>query len=260
MPLAPKDSSASLAYEIAGTGPRLALVHGFTQTRKCWGPIASDLAQDHELVMIDAPGHGDSAGVRADLVEGGELMARTAGAATYIGYSMGGRFIVHTALDHPHLVQALVLIGATAGVEDADERAARIEDDEARARRIEEVGVEAFVDEWLTLPLFAGLSPEVACRDERLANTAEGLASSLRLAGTGTQTPSWDRLSELTMPVLVMAGELDTKFVTLGERMAAAIGPNATFVTVEGAGHTAHLEAPERFLAFLRSWLADHGL
>ena len=238
----------------------LALVHGFTQTRRCWAPVADELAADHELVLVDAPGHGRSSDVAADLVAGGALISETVGAATYLGYSMGGRFVLHTALERPELVEGLVLIGATAGIEDPAERARRVAEDEQRAQRIERIGVEAFVDEWLRLPLFAGLPAEAACRDERLENRADGLAASLRLAGTGTQLPTWERLGELTMPVLVVAGADDTKFVALGHRMATAIGPNAAFETVPGAGHTAHLEQPERFLSLLRRWLAAHHL
>ncbi|QGG95523.1 alpha/beta fold hydrolase [Actinomarinicola tropica] len=243
-----------------GTGPRLALVHGFTQTRRCWGPIAEDLAADHELVLLDAPGHGRSADVALDLVDGGRALADTAGPATFVGYSMGGRFALHAALERPAQVRALVLVGATAGIESADERAQRREDDEARARRIEEIGVDRFLDEWLALPLFAGLSPEAACREERRENTAAGLASSLRLAGTGTQLPSWHRLGELSMPVLVVAGADDEKFLTLGTRLAEAVGGDVEIAAIEGAGHTAHLEQPGRFLAVLRPWLAARGL
>lgn len=243
-----------------GDGPPLALVHGFTQTRRCWGPVADDLAVDHELRLVDAPGHGLSSDVVADLVDGGVLVAEVAGPTTLLGYSMGGRFALHAALERPHLVTGLVLVGATAGLEDPDERRARILDDEARADRIEDIGVDAFLDEWLALPIFAGLSTEAACRTERLENSSAGLASSLRSAGTGTQVPSWDRLGSLTMPVLVVAGADDAKFVALGRRLVDGIGANATFATVEGAGHTAHLERPERFLALLRPWLAEHRL
>ena len=238
-----------------GTGPLLALVHGFTQTRKCWGPVAGDLAPDHELILVDAPGHGLSNAVAADLATGGELIADAAGPATYVGYSMGGRFALHSALARPDVVERLVLIGATAGLESADERAARITDDDQRAARIEEIGVDAFLDEWLALPLFAGLDEATACRAERRENTAAGLASSLRLAGTGTQIPTWHRLGELQMPVLVVAGALDTKFAALGDRLVESIGRNADLALIDDAGHTAHLEQPERFLATLRGWL-----
>ena len=245
----------ALHADVVGAGPRLALVHGFTQTRRSWGPVADDLARDHELVLVDAPGHGRSAELHADRATAGRLVADVAGPAVYVGYSMGGRIVLHTALERPDLVRGLVLIGATAGLESADERAARVADDEARARRVEAIGVAAFLDEWLALPLFAGLSPAAAGRDARLENTAAGLASSLRLAGTGTQEPSWHRLGEISAPTLVVAGADDTKFVALGQRLAAGIGANATFATVAGAGHTAHLEQPAAFLAVLRPWL-----
>src|SRR5690606_23536537 len=117
------------------------------------------------------------------------LLGDAAGPATYVGYSMGGRLALHLALARPDLVRRLVLIGATGGIDDEDDRAARRAADERLAAHLEQVGVATFVDEWLAQPLFAGLSPTAAARDERLANTAEGLASSLRLAGTGTQEP-----------------------------------------------------------------------
>lgn len=241
-------------------GPPIVLVHGFTQTNRCWAPIDDDLATDHELVAIDAPGHGGSSDITADLAAGGRLLAESAGPATYLGYSMGGRFALHAALARPDLVHGLVLVGATAGIDDPDERAARVKEDEARADRIESIGVEAFLDEWLRLPIFAGLPPESSHRTERLRNTPAGLASSLRLAGTGTQEPTWDRLHGLTMPVLVIAGAHDAKFVALGHRLVDSIGASASFAAIPGAGHTAHLEQPGAFLAVLRPWLASHGL
>ena len=59
------------------------------------------------------------------------------------------------------------------------------------------------------------------------------------------------------MPVLVLAGEHDERFAALGRRMAGAIGGNATFATVAGAGHAAHLEQPDAFLAVLRAFLSS---
>ena len=64
--------------------------------------------------------------------------------------------------------------------------------------------------------------------EQRLTNTAEGLASSLRLAGTGAQKDLWPDLPTLEMPVLVVTGQRDPKFDGIGDRMAEAIGPTAT--------------------------------
>jgi 2-succinyl-6-hydroxy-2,4-cyclohexadiene-1-carboxylate synthase len=249
-----------LHAERDGSGPRLVLVHGFTQTRRCWGGVASRLSTDHEVVRVDAPGHGRSAQVRADLVAGAELLAAAAGRGTYVGYSMGARLCLHTALLHPAAVRGLVLIGGTAGIDDPDERAQRRHRDQRTAAHLREVGVERFVDEWLDQPLFAGLPPGDACRAERLENTAEGLASSLELAGTGSQEPAWEQLGRIEVPVLAVAGAEDAKFAALAERLATSVGPGAEHVLVPAAGHTAHLEQPDAFLDVLRPWLARHGL
>ncbi len=249
-----------LHAERTGSGPPLVLVHGFTQTSRCWGPEADDLARDHEVIRVDAPGHGRSAAILAGLRTGGRLIADQGGEATYLGYSMGARFCLHLALARPELVRGLVLLGGTAGIEDDDERAARRVADLETADHLRDQGLAGFLDTWLRQPLFAGLPPDRAFRQERLENTVDGLRGSLDQAGTGAQDPSWHRLGQLEMPVLVMAGTNDTKFASIATRMAAEIGDNATLALIEGAGHAAHLEQPDRFLAALRPWLATHQL
>lgn len=238
--------------------PPLVLLHGFGQTARCWGAVGTDLALDHPVTRPDAPGHGDAARVQADLVTTAGLLAATGGRAIYVGYSMGARMALHVAVHHPEMVERLVLVGGTAGIEDRDDRAARQDQDRQNAARLRVEGVEAFFATWFDQPLFAGLPAEARFLDERRRNTAEGLASSLEQAGTGSQYPLWDRLSELEMPVLVMAGARDERYAALAARMADTIGGNAEVALVPEAGHTAHLERPEAFLAVLRPWLDRH--
>jgi len=246
--------------ERRGRGPRLALVHGFTQTSRSWDGVADDLATDHELVLLDAPGHGESTEVRADLVTASGLLARSAGPSTWIGYSMGARLCLHVAVHHPEAAQGLVLLGATAGIEDDTERAARRAQDQATAARLAEEGVDAFLEGWLAQPLFAGLPRDQAGLGDRRRNTVAGLSSSLELAGTGSQEPPWERLAGIAVPVLAMAGAEDARYAALAERIAASVGGPAEVALVPGAGHAAHLEQPAAFLAAVRPWLARHGL
>ena len=168
--------------------------------RPLWPPTTSWCWSTHRAT---AP----RPGVELDLWGAGRAVAEAGGAGTYLGYSMGGRICLHAALARPER-------GRPAG---ADQR-------HRRTRRPRRPGDAAGppTSGWPTTcwpsawrPSWTSgwpsrcsprLDPEQAHRRARLANTAAGLASSLRLAGTGTQEPLWDRLSELTMPVLVVAG------------------------------------------------------
>ena len=232
------------------------LAHGFTQTAQSWSLVQQLLRARgfDDSKAIDLPGHGSAGDVRADLLGSADHLVAAGGRTTYIGYSMGGRVSLHAALAHPDVVERLVLIGATAGIDNVDARAQRRTDDELLADRIETIGVEAFIDEWLQNPLFAGLTPNQALREDRLHNTADGLASSLRLAGTGTQAPLWDRLIEISCPVLLLVGQQDQKFRAIAERMATAL-PNAELLAIGDAGHSVHLEQPERTVDALIDWL-----
>ena len=246
----------NLHSETWGRGRRLVFVHGFTQTGRTWRPIAERFAEGYEVVLVDAPGHGGSADIEVDLASGAELLGSTGGTATYLGYSMGGRLALNLALSRPDLVERLVLIGATAGIDDPHERAARRRADDELAATIERDGVPAFIDRWLENPLFARLPADAAALADRRRNSVSGLTSSLRLAGTGAQEPSWDRLYALPMPVLVLAGEHDEKFRALGERLADSIGANARFEIVPDAGHPAHLERPDAVAGQIDRFLA----
>jgi 2-succinyl-6-hydroxy-2,4-cyclohexadiene-1-carboxylate synthase len=237
-------------------GGRVVLVHGFTQTLRSWGPVATRLAARRQVVRVDLPGHGGSRGVRVGFAEATRLVGEAGGVGVYVGYSLGGRLCLRLALDRPDLVNGLVLIGASPGIADPAERAGRRADDEALAGRIEREGVAAFLERWLAGPLFATLPAETAGLDERLANTPEGLASALRRLGTGVQEPLWDRLATVAPPTLLVAGALDAKFGAIAREMAAAIGPAARVVLVPGAGHAVHLERPAELAGLVEEFLA----
>ncbi len=249
-------SDQGLAAEVWGRGERLVLAHGFTQNSRCWGPFGHDLAADHQVVAVDLPGHGrtDPAHDTADLPTAGRLLADAGGDAVYVGYSMGGRTALHAALAHPERVRALVLIGATAGMDDPAARAARRQADDALAAELAAGGLPAFLERWLANPLFAGLPPAAAAVEQRRANRPDGLAASLRHTGTGTQEPLWGDLERLTMPVLVLAGADDAKFTAEASRLVEHL-PRARMRTLPGT-HAVHLAQPTASAAAVRSFLA----
>ena len=242
-------------------------LHGFTQGPGSWDRVVAALDPSLQIVRVTLPGHGPegsasaqarfpfeaAAGLVADAV------AEAAGPepATWVGYSLGGRLALRIALDRPDLVDALVLLGATAGIPDPADRAARREMDERLADGLERKGLERFIEGWLAQALFSRLSRAAAGVEERRRGTVDGLASALRLLGTGAQEPVWDRLGELGVPVLLMAGEHDTKFSALAFRLATAIGDNAGLTFVPSAGHAAHLERPDSVATILSRFLSS---
>jgi 2-succinyl-6-hydroxy-2,4-cyclohexadiene-1-carboxylate synthase len=227
---------------------RAVLLHGFTQTGTSWDPVVRALGPEWHAAAPDLRGHGRAADARPVTFETirEDLDVVIAGETEVVaGYSMGGRLALDWAVTRRWSAGRLVLVGASPGLADPDERGARRTEDERLAVRVLEVGVETFADEWAGRELFAGQSDEVAvaARAERLRQTSRGLAAVLRGVGTGVMRPLWDRLGEVAVPVTLVVGERDSKFRDVAERMAGLL-PRAGVVVVAGAGHAVHLEAP----------------
>ncbi|HTD07287.1 MAG TPA: alpha/beta fold hydrolase [Solirubrobacteraceae bacterium] len=224
------------------------LLHGFSGTRRAWdGVIALLDAERYRPLALDLPGHGDADDARqpitfADCVQ--TVLALAPERFTLCGYSLGGRVALHIALAAPEHVSRLVLVSCSAGIEDPHERASRREADDQLARDLEREPFEAFIDRWRTQPLFAGEPPSVGelARADQRRNDPEALAAVLRGLGAGAMEPLWGRLGELSMPVTVIAGARDVKYVSLGQRMVERL-PAARLLVVEG-GHGLVLENP----------------
>lgn len=242
--------------------PIIAL-HGFTGRGSDWA-LPREKLKGHAWLAPDLPGHGSASGVTpADLPAHLAAIARARGFFSehpvLIGYSMGGRVALHAALAMPEAFSALVLIGASPGLADPAERVARRGADAELAGRILKTDTPAFLAEWDAQPLLAGrhATPEpwkTRSLEARRQNSPEGLAASLAGVGTGTLEPLWDRLGEIRIPTLVLAGANDAKFTDIARRMAGKI-PGAIFAGVEGAGHAAHLEKPDTTAALIAAWL-----
>lgn len=248
----------SLPVDSHGSGEPFVWLHGFTQTRRSAQNYLTIVAGRHEIVTPDLPGHGEASEVVANLDRAGQLVIDALPTTPCFlgGYSMGARIALHAALIEPRAIKALVLLGATRGMSSPNDRALRQRDDEARAARIDEIGVDAFLDEWLAGPLFTALPDDPVDRAARSTN-AQGLASSLRNCGTGTQRFLTDELSRLTMPVLLMAGANDEKFA--GEAFEMALHfPDAHVAIIPDAGHAAHLEQPEFVANVVCEFLANY--
>ena len=254
-----KVNGISLNVELAGEGPPLMLLHGFTGCADGWRPMIERWPH-FRTIAVDIIGHGNSDSppdpsryTMQACADDLAVVLDTLGIekTALLGYSMGGRVALHFALRHQERLMALVLESASPGLSDPAERAARIRSDEGLAARIEREGIEAFVDYWESLPLWGsqrGLPPEKrqALRAQRLRNSTTGLANSLRGMGAGAQEPVFGRLHQLRIPTLFLAGAPDTRYVDLASTMATEV-EGAALRVVPGAGHAAHFEQPDAF-------------
>ncbi len=255
----------SLNIECHGEGDPLVLLHGFTGSAKAWAPLLPYL-DARRIVTVDIVGHGDSdAPGNLDHYRMDQAVVDIAAAvrslgidrADWLGYSMGGRTLLTLTAAFPGMVSRLATVGASAGLPTEEERAARRASDEELCQRIGRDGVESFIDYWESIPLFASqrtlpADRQEAIRSGRLKNSAAGLSGSLRGMGTGSQ--AFVDVTQIACPALLLAGELDTKYVSIGRDLAAAM-PDARFYAIPGAGHAAHLERPEECAAHINAFL-----
>lgn len=254
-------------YEIRGKGEPVVLLHGFTGRSETWFGFVSEWQQEFQVITIDLPGHGKTTHSRpvtmeeccSDLVSLFNHLALEK--VHVIGYSMGGRTALSLAMLYPEKLCSLTLESASPGLSNEQERMDRRNRDAQLAKRLERHGIEAFVGFWENLPLFETQQKlpnetKQKVRDERLNQSAEGLAMSLLSMGTGQQPSWWGRLSELKLPVLLLAGKYDAKFIGINKLMVKHM-QQASLRLIENAGHAIHVEQPQIFgkivIGFLRT-------
>jgi 2-succinyl-6-hydroxy-2,4-cyclohexadiene-1-carboxylate synthase len=251
-----------LSYFVSGEGTPVTLLHGFTQSGRSWQEVISKMPAGWMWIVPDLRGHGatetqqgapcsmDACTADLDMLWDHLGVERT----HLVGYSMGGRLALHVAARQSQRILSLLTIGAHAGL-DPDGREGRRLGDEALAERIEKGGVEAFVNYWSSLPMFAGIERRgpnfvAQVRANRLENRAAGLACSLRGMGAGAMEPLWEDLSRGTFPCTFVAGQLDHGYVASARRLAATV-PQSRVEVVLHAGHSVHQERPDAFARVL---------
>jgi len=252
-----------------GEGPEVLLLHGFTGCGESLEGTAADLREaGFRTIRVDLVGHGRSEApddlafytMERCVADLARMLDALGVARTHLlGYSMGGRVALALLAAHPERVRSAVLVSATPGIGDAVERASRVESDEALARAVLADGIHVFTERWMAQPLFAsqhrlGGAALARARRQRLKNRPHALALSLRGMGPGAQPPLHGALPRIRRPVLVVAGAEDPKFVAIARDLARRLAC-ARVAILDEAGHAAHLEQPEAFVALASEFL-----
>ncbi|MEG4200873.1 2-succinyl-6-hydroxy-2,4-cyclohexadiene-1-carboxylate synthase [Microcoleus sp. Pol12A5] len=243
----------------------LLFLHGFTGSSQDFSRIIPLLSKSYCCLAVDLPGHGKTQ-VNGD--ESCYTMSNTAQAlidllddlqidkCLLLGYSMGGRLALYMTLHFPERFEKVVLESASPGLKTEKERSHRLEADLQLAQKLENSNIKDFLFNWYDRPLFKSLKNSRnfdKLIKTRLANNPLELAKSLRNMGTGNQPSLWEKLAQNNIPLLLLAGEYDDKFITINTEIAK-LCLAATREIVPKAGHNIHFENIDNFVTVVREF------
>lgn len=249
------------------TTPILAL-HGFTGCGLDFEYFTHNTHQNLSWYAPDLMGHGQTL-VSENLddysfsahVQYLDFIAEQIGSPfILLGYSMGGRLALKYALERPHFIKKLILVGSTPGILDNHERQLRQEMDLALASKILDEGVNNFMMFWQEQPLIKSSQnniPESIHKPiltRKFQNNALGLANSLKQMGTGTMESLWNRLTEINFPLTMITGENDKKFLQIAQQINLIL-PHAIHKVIPKTGHATIWENPVTFMSLINQKL-----
>ncbi len=245
--------------------PYLVLLHGFLGSGNCFAHIIPELKNFSNPITIDLLGHGETEGselhyrfsTREQIADLSKLIAEQFSHPLFLyGYSMGGRLALQLAIQKPALFRGLILESSTFGIEHETERQARQALDAQKCDQI--MGNYAdFLKDWKKMPLFGKpVNNDILKKLHAIQEKQNPLwmANSLEAFGTGTMPCVRDELSNLKMPVQLIVGEEDSKFLHINRQMQREIS-DAKLEVVPDATHRVHVEQPEVVVKTLNEFI-----
>ncbi|MBU0982518.1 MAG: 2-succinyl-6-hydroxy-2,4-cyclohexadiene-1-carboxylate synthase [candidate division Zixibacteria bacterium] len=243
-------------------------LHGFLGCGEDWSDVALRIGSQFSHLTVDLPGHGphpQDAAPDYSMATSAQHLIRLLDhlrldSCDVVAYSMGGRLALYLAVHFPDRFRRLVVESSSPGLKTVEERTERCRRDNQLADSLEKQSFELFLNMWYGQPLFATMDRTgdrfASLIGRRRRGKPLALARSLRDMGTGAQPSLWNRLTELAMPILFLAGEKDRKFSRLAADMAH-LCPQGELAILAEAGHNVHFEQPERLADEIRRFLTQ---
>jgi 3-oxoadipate enol-lactonase len=250
-------AQAELHYEVAGDGPPVVLLHEGIADSRMWGPQWTTFPPVHRTVRYDMRGFGEtpiSPGRFSNAKDLVGLLERLAlGPAALVGVSLGGRVALEVAVARPELVSALVLVGAGLPGHDWTEetQAGWAEEEAALERGDLDEAVEVNLRMWVDGPRRSAEDVDAGVREQVAVMQRRAFELQLPVGDAAEEEPLVpdlaQRVSEITVPTLIIVGEEDRPDMhTIADRLAASI-PHAERATIPATAHVPSLERPEEF-------------
>lgn len=242
---------SGVAYDVAGRGRDILLIHGFTADRRMWDPVLSALVgSGYRVIRMDLRSHGRSAASGPAYRNGDDVLAvldaAHSSSAVVMGHSAGASAAVEGALERPSLIAGLVMVAASVN----GLRIGATPPDLSELRQLLRVGDDsAATDAWLRLPMMrVDADTRTRLRFEEMIRTN---ARVWRAAppGATTATP-WARIGELRTPTLLVSGERDPGSREVADSISRHL--SVTSVVIGSSGHWVPVERPAELLQALR--------
>jgi pimeloyl-ACP methyl ester carboxylesterase len=252
-----------IAYERAGDGPPLVLLHGYVgDGRTLWRRQIEALSDEFTVVAWDAPGAGRSSDPPEGFGTAGyaDCLARFVAALRLerphvVGLSFGGILALALCRRHPTVAKTLVLASAYAGWRGSlpgDVAADRL----TQALALSHLSPDQFVDTLLPTMFAPSTPPQVV--EEYGATMREFHPVGFRAMSRASAEDLRDVLPHVNVPALLLYGDEDVRAPRdVAEDLHAAIA-YSRLVFLPGAGHVCNIDAPEEFNRELRSFLHRH--
>ncbi|MEM8723348.1 MAG: 2-succinyl-6-hydroxy-2,4-cyclohexadiene-1-carboxylate synthase [Cyanobacteria bacterium P01_G01_bin.39] len=240
--------------------PIILILHGFMGSCDDFSAVIAGL-EGYCCLVVDLPGHGqtevkhDANYQMSNLAQALITLLVTLGIERcwLWGYSLGGRIALYLTIYFPQYFQGVILESASPGLKTQPERDRRIKQDLQLAKQLESGGLSQFIHQWYQNPLFASFVQHPHYQQaltNRLNNNSFKLAKSLRWLGLGMQPSLWSFLYNIEIPVVLIVGALDIKFITINQKIYS-LCPQATLNIVKNSGHNVHFEQPSTMIKLL---------
>ena len=246
--------------------PPLIFLHGFMGDHRDWDPIIKQLPSEQPYLCVDLPGHGKTVWTPEritfdnvtnsliDLLDYYEIPK-----CIPVGYSMGGRLALYFSLKQKERLSSLILISASPGIPDPDERQKRFEKDANLADTMTTASFNKILSHWYRNPIFDTL-PNHPAYDAMIKRRQEQNPSYLRQVlknlSPGNHPSLWGKLPQLDIPGLYIVGQKDLHYVGLGQRVCS-LWPRAILQPFAQASHAVPTEDPSYIADSIKSLLGS---
>jgi 3-oxoadipate enol-lactonase len=260
-------TNGELAYEIAGTGPAVVLLHAGNLDSRAWDPQFTAIAEQFTVIRYDARNHGSSSTAQGPYSHFEDLRDLMQGMSidhgSLVGLSLGARTAIDFGLAYPEMVDSLVLGSpGISGMVFSDPVVLDYLQKMIAAITAGDLAgcVEWFLRSWVDGPNRKPDQVDPAVRE----HCREMAASTIAAHAAGAAIPPTEvgaigRVGELRTRTLVMVGEADSSDIHRTARRLADQVPGAERFAVPGAGHCFNLEQPEIVTPIVFRFLQGQG-